>query len=269
MAHGLELAWKTVIHMIDGFFAMLPNLMIAGLVFFAFNRFAVVAGRIALKMATRARVDRTLSNALSKLIVVTVNVFALLICATIIVPSFSADKLIAGLGITSVAIGFAFQNILQNFFAGLLLLWQKPFGIGDEIKCKEFEGTVEDIAIRTTLLRTYTGERIFIPNGLLFTEPLTVNTAYAARQIRFQMACGNVLPEKAVKIAKESLNTLESLATDHAPEIYTTSQSGTMMLDVTVWANPQHAQILRARNEATFAIQSGLNKYSEKQAKVA
>ena len=71
-----------------------------------------------------------------------------LVGLSIVAPSFQAGDLIKLLGIGSVAIGFAFQNILQNFLAGLLLLWADPFRVGDEIKLDAFEGTVEDIQTR-------------------------------------------------------------------------------------------------------------------------
>jgi small conductance mechanosensitive channel len=81
------------------------------------------------------------------------------------------------LGIGSVAIGFAFQNILQNFLAGILLLLQEPFQIGDWITITGLEGQVEDIQTRATVIRTADGNRIVIPNAVLFTNPVTVARA--------------------------------------------------------------------------------------------
>jgi len=86
-------------------------------------------------------------------------------------PFFPASDLIKILGISGVAIGFAFQNILQNFLAGLLLLWAEPFRIGDEIKLDNYEGSVEEIQTRATFIKTYDGRRVVIPNADLFTAP--------------------------------------------------------------------------------------------------
>src|SRR5215475_5086765 len=79
----------------------------------------------------------------------------LVVALSIVAPSFQAADLIKILGISGVAIGFAFQNILQNFLAGLLLLWSEPFRVGDEIKLDAFEGTVEEIQARATVIKTY------------------------------------------------------------------------------------------------------------------
>lgn len=269
MKRGLYIAWITVVKMIDGFFALLPNLLIAVLVFFVFNLISRLLEKITLSVAHRANFDRTLSNALGKFASIATNVFALLVCASIVVPGFSPDKLIAGLGITSVAIGFAFQNILQNFFAGILLLWQKPFGIGDEIKTKDYEGTVEDIMIRTTLLRTYTGERVYIPNGVLFTDPVIVNTAYASRQIRLQMPCGDVPPDKALELAKQALATVDSLAKNHQSEVYVTAVGGSNNLDLYLWSAPQNSSIVKAKADATYAVQRALDQYKKEKARQA
>ena len=79
------------------------------------------------------------------------RLLGLLVALSIVAPSFQTADLIKILGIGGVAIGFAFQNILQNFLAGLLLLWSEPFRIGDDIKLDSFEGQVEEIQARATV----------------------------------------------------------------------------------------------------------------------
>ena len=81
--------------------------------------------------------------------------------------------LLTFLGALSLAITFAIQDVLKNLVAGLYLLWERPFEIGDAIKVKDVTGKVEDIQIRTTLLRADNGQLIVIPNGVLFTEIVT------------------------------------------------------------------------------------------------
>ncbi len=270
MQHGLQLAWITVLKMCDGFFEILPNLVIAGGVFFIFHLLSKLAGKASLSISTHARVDLTLASAISKLVGVVVYVLGLLVCAVIVVPNFSADKLIAGLGIGSVAIGFAFQNILQNFFAGMLLLWQKPFGIGDEIKAKDYEGTVEDITIRTTLLKTHSGQRVYIPNGILFTEPVTVNTAYGHRLVHLQIPFKDIADEKAVETAKRVLADVDTVLKDPEPKVYVSASNGAMSLDIYFWANARNAELIEATDQATWALDKALRKLvSDKPRKVA
>jgi len=74
------------------------------------------------------------------------------------------------LGALSLAITFAIQDVLKNLVAGLYLLWERPFIIGDVIMVKDVSGSVEDIQVRTTVLRAENGQLIVVPNSVLFTE---------------------------------------------------------------------------------------------------
>ena len=113
-----------------------------------------------------------------------------MVAMIIAVPSFTPGKLIGALGIGSVAIGFAFKDIFQNLLSGILLLLSEPFRIGDQIISGNFEGTVEDIQIRATTIRTYDGRKVVIPNSQLYTSTMTVNTAYSQRRLEFDVGIG-------------------------------------------------------------------------------
>lgn len=114
----------------------------------------------------------------------------ILITVTIMVPSFTPASLISALGVGGVAIGFAFKDIFQNFLAGVLLLVTEPFGIDDQIKYEDFEGTVETIQTRATTIKTYDGRRVVIPNAELFINAVTVNTAYDKRRRQYDIGIG-------------------------------------------------------------------------------
>ncbi len=102
----------------------------------------------------------------------------------------AAPNLVSTPGIGGVAIGFAFKDIFQNFLAGILILVTRPFRVGDQIVFKEYEGTVEDIQTRATSLKTYDGRRVIIPNGELYTNSLTVNTAFPRRRWQYDVGIG-------------------------------------------------------------------------------
>jgi small conductance mechanosensitive channel len=86
--------------------------------------------------------------------------------------------LIAVIGAVSLAISFAIQDVLKNFVAGLYLLIERPFFIGQEVKVKDHVGTVETVGIRTTVLRTDENVQVVIPNALIFNEVLVNRDAY-------------------------------------------------------------------------------------------
>ncbi|MDP9364606.1 MAG: mechanosensitive ion channel family protein [Chloroflexota bacterium] len=85
----------------------------------------------------------------------------------------SWTALVAVLGASTVAISLALQDVLRSFVAGVYLLLERPFAIGDRIKVRDVEGTVEGIDIRTTALRTEADERVLVPNATVFAEVVT------------------------------------------------------------------------------------------------
>ena len=105
------------------------------------------------------------------------------------------------LGIGSVAIGFAFRDILQNFLAGILLLVTQPFRIGDQIVASNYEGTVEDIQTRATFIRTYDGRHVVVPNADLFTDTVVVNTAFEHRGTSTTWASATVTTSYALAVS--------------------------------------------------------------------
>ena len=110
--------------------------------------------------------------------------------ATMIFPSLKPGDLFAGLGVGSVAIGFAFKDILQNWLAGLLLLLRRPFEPGDQIEVSGFEGTVREITTRSTMIQTYDGQRVVIPNSDVYGDAVLVKTHDDLRRSQIEVSIG-------------------------------------------------------------------------------
>src|SRR5216110_351767 len=163
-------AWKTIVNMANGIIAALPNLLLAFLIFLGFYFIGKRTNGIVRTMTEKRQRARHAGVILGRLAQSSVIIAGILVMLTIIFPSFQPVDLILLLGIGSVAIGFAFHDIFQNFLAGILLLLTGPFHVDDEISIDKYEGTVEDIQTRATTLRTYDGRRIVIPNSNLFTN---------------------------------------------------------------------------------------------------
>jgi small conductance mechanosensitive channel len=170
----LSNAWKSGGRIVDSTVGLLPNLLLAAFVFIAALVVARLAKSFVRRMAARHERRQSLGILLGQLSQLTIVILGFLIALSIIAPSFHMVDLIKILGIGSVAIGFAFQNILQNFLAGILLLLNEPFKIGDLISVAGMEGTVQDILTRATIITTAEGRRIVIPNAVLFTSPVAV-----------------------------------------------------------------------------------------------
>src|ERR1041385_3048350 len=185
-----DIIWRVFRQLGTSLLARVPYLLFGLIAFVIFLVIARILKAILITAGRRTRLDITLAELLARLTSAATVILGLLVAAVIIFPTFRPGDLIAGLGITSVAIGFAFKDVLQNFFAGILILWRRPFVVGDEIKVREFEGTVEDITTRSTRVKTYDGERAVLPNGDVYMNALLVRSAYESRRVRLTVGIG-------------------------------------------------------------------------------
>ena len=178
MEIDLSNAWKSGERIINIAISLLPNALLALGVFIIFLILASTAKSLVSRLIKRRQSIGLLLGQLTK---VTVIILGFLIALSVVAPSFHASDLIKVLGIGSVAIGFAFQNILQNFLAGILILIDEPFKLGEYISVTGLEGTVEDIQTRATVIIMTDGHRAVIPNAVLFMNPVVVRTSEAKK----------------------------------------------------------------------------------------
>lgn len=194
-------AYSTIDKMIDGFWERVPYICIALVVFCIFYLLSKVFKFFVRKiLSDRSYTKQNLVLVLNRVGTSAILFFGFLIAMVICIPGFTPGQLMSALGIGSVAIGFAFKDIFQNLLSGVLILLGEPFKIGDDIIVGGMEGTVEDIQIRATFLRSPDGRRIVIPNATVYTSPVTVNTAYTRRRCEFSVGIGY---EDDVQKAKE------------------------------------------------------------------
>ena len=152
MPFDFSAAWRTGVKIINDAISLLPNLVLAVVIFVLFLFLASACKSFTRRIGERRRKRQGVALLLGQLVQTTIAVVGFLIAFSAVAPSFHASDLIRTLGIGSVAIGFAFQNILQNFLAGILLLIHEPFQLGDWISVTGIEGNVEDIQTRATLI---------------------------------------------------------------------------------------------------------------------
>lgn len=84
----------------------------------------------------------------------------------------------------TVAIGLSLQDVIRNFFSGILLLLERPFSVGDRVKVRDFEGEIQGIDIRTTLIRNLDGALIHVPNSIMFSDALINRSHFRTRRFR-------------------------------------------------------------------------------------
>lgn len=203
---------------LDGFFRLLPNIAVAIVVAILFWFIASFIGRMIRRVAGRRDRD-SLGEVGGALVRWALVVLGFMLAATIIVPTLKPGDLIAGLGVGSVAIGFAFKDILQNMLAGVLILLRQPFEVGDQIVSGGHEGTVEKIETRATFIKTYDGRRVVIPNSDIYTNSVVVNTAFEQRRSEYDIGIGcNDDWFEARELLVKAAAGVEGVLADPAPE---------------------------------------------------
>jgi len=262
--------WISATNMADAFLARLPSLALGLIVFFLFYAASLLANRVILRATKRHR--RSLGVVFARLVGAGIILLGFLVSFSIAAPSFQAADLIKILGIGSVAIGFAFQNILQNFLAGLLLLWTEPFRVGDQIRLDPFEGTVEDIQTRATTIKTYDGKRVVIPNADLFTRSVTINTAFDSRRWDCEVVI-KVTEEDLAGLKSEIADTVckaEGVLAEPAPEVLVVGLgdpgSNTIKMRVTWWTRPRDHQMVTTYDHVLTAVTKTLADHAPHQA---
>jgi small-conductance mechanosensitive channel len=127
----------------------------------------------------RRRVQRRVRNAQSPVLVVfaensaVVGVYVVAITVVLAFWGMTWAGLLTALSIGTVAAAFGFQDLLRSLVGGVLVLIEQPFALGDRVKIRDIEGRVEQIELRTTVIRADNGDRIAVPNALVFSDPVT------------------------------------------------------------------------------------------------
>jgi small conductance mechanosensitive channel len=245
---------------IEGFWWTLPNLGIALVVSGLFLVAASIVRRAVLRVfKRRARPD--LAIMLAGAARWGVIGLGFLVVATIIFPSISPANLLSALGIGSIAIGFAFKDILQNWLAGLLILLRQPFRTGDQIVVGKHEGTVEHIEARATLIKTYDGRRVIIPNSAVYTDAVTVNTAFPLRRSQYDVGIGYGDDiDRACEVILAAIRNVEGVAQDPAPEAFAWELSGsTVNLRARWWTHSKRSDVVHAQGRVIRVMKQALS----------
>lgn len=237
--------------MIEGFVAQLPALAIALTILVITWLAARSAVRIADRLTRKAPMRDNLKQLSETLVRLAIWVIGLMIAATVAMPGLTPASLFAGLGIGAVAIGFAFQDIFQNFLAGVLIMLRDKMRIGDLIVCQGINGRVERIMLRETHVRSPSNELTIVPNSILFKNPVEVLTDSPMR--RFELVV-NVPDEadldRATEAIRSAVRDIESVAGDRGIDVYAQEMKGKSVDVLVRWWAGSRPHDMRATKDA-------------------
>jgi len=242
--------------------SMLPNMVVAVLVLVLFYFIARIVKTIAGRVLNRFFDQEAINNLFSTIFYIATLSIGLMVALNILHLKQTVTSLLAGAGIIGLALGFAFQDISANFISGIMIAIRKPFGVGDIIEAEDYMGVVEKINLRVTIIRTFQGLHVIIPNKEVFQSPMINFTKTNERRIDLEVGVsyGDDL-EKVQDVAVKAVAALPMLLEDKDVELhYHSFGDSSINFTVMFWIEyPGQPGFLKARSEAVKAIKKAFD----------
>lgn len=157
---------------------------------------------------------------------------------------------LAAIGLASVGLGFALQDILGNLFAGVILLIQHPFTIGDQVRLGDEEGVVENVRVRDTQILTYEGERVYVPNKTVFNNPIINFTSTPSLRVDVRIG---IRYEEDISVAKritgEIMAGTKGILNNPEPVVLVESEAEAAVLVLRFWMDSDRNRRLRVQSD--------------------
>ena len=259
----IEILIRQLESMTRSFFALLPSLFVA-LLLIVITYFVAKGARLGLERAMRRlRLRPSLKTLFGNLTSIGIWTAGILIAGIVVIPGLTPSGAIAGLGFGTVAIGFAFKDIFENFLAGIIILFRREMRIGDFIECEGLKGKIERITIRETYIRQTDGQLVIAPNSFLFKNPLTIVTDLDVRRVTITagVAYGEDVDESRAVITK-AVEGCETVIHEAARPIQIFAKefnSSSIDFEVTWWTGSRPVDERRSRDEVIAAVKRGLD----------
>ncbi len=245
---------------LDGAVRLLPNIIVALIILAIFMGLGLLARRL-IRSHLKKKQRANLGDVLGGLVKWIIYVVGFLLAATIVIPTLKPGDLIAGLGISSVAIGFAFKDILQNWLAGLLILLRQPFEVNDQIEVNDHHGTVERIETRATLIKTFDGQRIVVPNSDIYTNAVLVKTAYNKRRSEYDIGIGYGDDiDEACDVIRDTLAGVDGIESEPPPQALPWDLAASWVtIRARWWTDSRRSDVTRVRARVIKALKLALD----------
>ena len=220
-----------------------------------------IVGRLLHFALQKRKIRGGLKDLFYQLASIAVWIAGFLFAAVIAFPGMTPTKALSFLGLGTVAIGFAFKDIFENFFAGILILWGYPFDRGDVIKCGDDMGVVQEITIRNTLIRALSGELIVVPNAQLFKTSVEVLTNQKRRRVT--LVCGVAYGEdvsQAHDVILEAVQGCDTVDQQKKVDVCASEfDDSSINFDVLWWTGSRPNEIRKSRDQVVKAIKVALD----------
>lgn len=201
--------------------------------------------------------NATLSNLLTSIIYIFFIGITIFVALSILQLSKAVTSILAGAGIIGLALAFAFQDIAANFISGIFISFRKPFHLGDIVKLKDYMGKIEEINLRDTVVRTFQGQMVIIPNKDVFQNPIENFSLLGKR--RMDLTVGVSYGDDLEKVKAITLNAVKNIKhlskEDNVTMFYTQFDNSSINFVLRLWiSKPDQIEYLETCSEAIMLI---------------
>lgn len=245
--------------MIDQIIKSIPNIITALLILIASLYLARAISKLLQRALERRNTSLGVTNLLSQTFRWTIITFGVI---TALQRFFNVTAFLAGLGIIGFTVGFALQDIMKNFVAGVILLIQRPFHVGDAISTTNYAGTILAIDLRTTEMKTFDGRIVILPNATILSSAIENYTRADRRRV--ELTVGVAYDSNAEQVRMLVLNVVQSVAgfvNEPAPVVFFHTFGGSS-LDLTTyfWIDTKLTNPLIAKDAALMKVKADFEK---------
>jgi small-conductance mechanosensitive channel len=248
----------------EDFVSMLPNFILALLALLLFIVIAKIVSKVFKRVMNRVLNNHELIALLSKIIYIVVITVGAFVALSVLNLEKTVTSLLAGAGIIGLALGFAFQDIATNFISGFLMAARRPFEVGDVIKSGDYTGVVKTLNIRTTVITSFQGQEIIIPNKDLFQNVLINDSTNKERRIDLGVGVsyGEDL-ERVREITLEAVKNVPFRKTDKEISfVYEAFGDSSINFIIMIWVKfDNQLDYLKAQSEAIIAIKKAYDQH--------
>lgn len=220
----------------ESFAASLPNLITALLIIVISSYVGVWLSRLLSRVLQRQNAEQGVSLLLSQIVKWTIISLGVIAAFQ---RFFDVTAFLTGVGIIGFTIGFALQNIMQNFVSGVILLVQRPFKVGDDAGLAGFDGTVLKIGLRTTEMKTLDGRIVFLPNADVLSQPIINYTRANRRRVDLPVSVSyDAEPESVRSIILAEIKNVPGVMDLPIPQVlFHTFSASSIDLTVFFWVD--------------------------------
>lgn len=244
---------------IDNLIKGIPNLLTALAIFVVGVYLARFLGRVVQRVLKRRKAPEGVTHLLVELTRVSVIVIGGI---TALQRFFDVTAFLAGLGIIGFTVGFALQDVMKNFAAGVILLIQQPFHVGEAIGVAGFDGTVLEIDLRSTEIKALDGRIVNIPNSDVLAHPIVNYTRADRRRIELSVGVGyDTDMETARRATLEAIRNVPGIVSEPEPLIgFSNFGDSALELNAYFWIDTALTNPLAAKDAALSLVRNALNK---------